>query len=215
MDPAALEPLAAGRVGAWRVQLQRALQGEADADVPCDGCTACCRSSQFVPVLADEADARAAIPAELLFPMPGRTDAGLLGYTDEGHCPMLVEDRCTIYEHRPRACRVYDCRAFAATGVDPDADAQPDIAARVRRWRFEVLDDDDRATLDALQAAGRWVHDHGDELPAALAPTTQVHRALLAFELHAAFGPGPDRPPLEGLIAALEARFGQPTPDRP
>ena len=37
------------------------------------------------------------------------------------------------YEDRPLACRTYDCRVYAATGVAPD---RADIAAQVRRWKF-------------------------------------------------------------------------------
>ena len=34
---------------------------------------------------------------------------------------MLVDGRCSIYEHRPRTCRTYDCRIFTATGLDVGA----------------------------------------------------------------------------------------------
>jgi hypothetical protein len=206
-DPADDTFLDAGRPAPWRTAMEAALDG-ADAHVPCAGCTACCRASQFIPVHPDEADALAALPAELLFPMPGRPDVRLLGYTEEGHCPMLVDDRCTVYEHRPRACRAYDCRVFTATGVAPDAELQPAVAARVGRWRFDVVDADDRAVLAALQAAGRWVEQHGATLAPAVAPVTAVQRALLALELHGAFLDGPDRPSVEALVAALEVRLG-------
>jgi hypothetical protein len=200
-------PLDAGRVASWLASMDAALNGDAESDVPCDGCTACCRSSTFVPVLPDDAGALAAIPADLLFPLPGRPEVRVMGYDDDGHCPMLVDDRCSIYAQRPRACRVYDCRAFAATGVEPDVDSQPAVAARVRRWRFDVVDDADRAAVAALQAAGRWIAGHEAELSAEVAPTTAVHRAMLAFELHPAFLPGPDGPTVAALLTALEARF--------
>ena len=29
---------------------------------------------------------------------------------------------CSIYDHRPRTCRTFDCRVFAAAGVAVDAD---------------------------------------------------------------------------------------------
>ena len=38
--------------------------------------------------------------------------------TSAGHCPMLVDGRCSIYEHRPRTCRTYDCRVFPAAGLE-------------------------------------------------------------------------------------------------
>ena len=146
-------PLSAGPFSAWHAGIGRAVRGEADADVPCDGCTACCRSSQFVGIAPDETDTLAHIPPELLFPAP-RMPAGhlVLGYDERGWCPMLTERGCSIYEHRPRACRTYDCRIFAATGIEPDDDDGP-VAARARRWRFEHPSDGDRAEHAALRAA--------------------------------------------------------------
>jgi Fe-S-cluster containining protein len=147
------QDLPAGDFSAWLDGMQSALRGEGDSDVPCAGCTACCTSSQFVHIEPDEADTLAHIPPELLFPAP-RMPRGhvLLGYDEHGHCPMLIDNRCSIYEHRPRACRTYDCRIFAATGVAVDDD-KPEIARRVRRWRFTYPTDADRTRQIALRAA--------------------------------------------------------------
>ena len=38
----------AGEFGAWLDGMQAALRGEADSDVPCGSCTACCRSGATV-----------------------------------------------------------------------------------------------------------------------------------------------------------------------
>ena len=117
--------------------------------VPCGACTACCTSSQFVHIEPDETETLAHVPAALRFPAPGLPKGHVvLGYDERGHCPMLVDGACSIYEHRPRTCRTYDCRVFAVTGVEPEG--QPAIAARVREWRFEI---DDRERWDAVRAA--------------------------------------------------------------
>ena len=94
--------LSAGNFSSWLGEMQDALRGERESDVPCDGCTACCTSSQFVHIAPDETDTLAHIPPELLFPAP-RMPPGhvLMGYDEHGHCPMLVDNRCSIYEHRP------------------------------------------------------------------------------------------------------------------
>lgn len=118
----------------WREEFRRALQlGEATS-VPCAGCTACCRSSQFVHIEPDEVETLAHIDPALLFPAPGRP-AGhvVMGYDGDGCCPMLSAAGCRIYEHRPRTCRTYDCRVFAAAGVVAD---QPLVAGRAATWRF-------------------------------------------------------------------------------
>ena len=119
-----------------------------DADVPCGACTACCTSSQFVHIAPDETETLAHIPGELRFRAPGLPKGHfVLGYDERGHCPMLVDGDCSIYEHRPRTCRTYDCRVFTVTGVVPD---QPAIAERAGDWEFEI---DDSPRWDAVRAA--------------------------------------------------------------
>jgi uncharacterized protein len=153
--------LDAGDFSVWLTGMQEALQGERASDVPCHGCTACCTSSQFVLVEPDETETLARIPAALLFPAPRRPRGHVvLGYDERGHCPMLVDGRCSIYEHRPRACRTYDCRVFPAAGVEAD---QPAIARRTRRWRFSYAEPADHDRHDAVRAAAvslRARHDH-------------------------------------------------------
>jgi Fe-S-cluster containining protein len=140
------QTVAAGRFSEWLEQLQ---SGNEMA-VPCGACTACCTSSQFVHIEPDERETLARIPVGLRFPAPGLPEGHVvLGYDEHGQCPMLVDGACSIYEHRPRTCRTYDCRVFAATGVEPDA-SQPDVAARVHEWRFDV---DDQASWNAVRAA--------------------------------------------------------------
>jgi Fe-S-cluster containining protein len=158
--------LSAGPFSAWLRATQAALRGERDAAVPCGDCHACCASAQFVHVAPDEAEALARIPAALQFPAPGRPPGHVvLGYDDAGRCPMLVDGACSIYEHRPRTCRTYDCRVFAAAGVEPQD--QPLIAARVRRWRFEHPGASDRRDHDAVLARARELT--GQSPPSALA----------------------------------------------
>ncbi len=179
--------LAAGDFGSWLAQMQGALRGEHGSDVPCDGCTACCTSSQFVHVGPDETDALAHIPPELLFPAP-RLPRGhmLLGYDDRGHCPMLVDNRCSIYEHRPVTCRTYDCRIFPASALTVDDEEKALIAHQAERWRFSFPARADRDQHDAVRAAATYLRDHPDAVPGGAAGnTTQL--AVLAVEVHQAF----------------------------
>ena len=150
--PADDQPLAAGDFTTWLGDIKRSIRAGATSNVPCGTCTACCTSGQFVHIAPDETATLAAIPTALLFPAPGGpTGHVLLGYDQHGHCPMLVEGACSIYEDRPRTCRAYDCRVFAATGVSPDAD-KPAIAAQARRWRFSYADDSALADATSLKA---------------------------------------------------------------
>jgi Fe-S-cluster containining protein len=163
-------PRAAGDFGAWLTGMQAALRGEQDSDVPCGTCTACCTSSQFVYIEPDETDTLAHIPPESLFPAP-RAPRGhvLMGYDERGHCPMLVDGGCSIYPHRPRTCRTYDCRVFAATGVEVDAedDTKAAIGLRSRRWRFTFPTAADRTAYEATRAAAVSVRKGDDAPPSA------------------------------------------------
>jgi Fe-S-cluster containining protein len=180
--------LDAGEFAAWIEAFLDALRGEQSAAVPCGGCTACCTSAQFVHIGPDETDALAHIPAELLFPAP-RMPPGhkVLGYDRHGRCPMLGETGCSIYEHRPRTCRTYDCRVFAAAGIVPVEDGKHDIARRVRQWRFRHATPDATSRHEAVRAAARFLREHPDLVPPSAAPATTTQLAVRAAQLHAAF----------------------------
>ena len=172
--------LPAGDFASWVTEMQTAIRGERDSDVPCDGCTACCTSSQFVHIEPDETATLARIPAELLFPAPRLTRGHvIMGYDERGHCPMLVDDTCSIYEDRPRACRIYDCRIFAATELPIDGDEKQLIAERVARWRFTHPTQADRDRHDAVRAATRDLQARGERNP------TEI--AVRAIETHEEF----------------------------
>jgi len=138
----------AGGFADWILAMQRGMRTGEGSDVPCGGCVACCTSGQLVPVDEDE---RAALPAHAVV----ETAAGtVLARTEDGACLSLVQNRCTVYESRPSACRIYDCRIFPATGLEPEDD-KPAIREQAGRWRFRIETDDDRrrhvATRSAVQ----------------------------------------------------------------
>ena len=169
------------------IAIQGAIRGERGSDVPCGGCTACCTSSQFVHIGPDETDTLAHIPEELLFPAP-RLPPGhvLLGYDERGHCPMLIDNRCSIYEHRPQTCRTYDCRIFPATGLQPDDD-QVLIAGQARRWQFGFPTEAGRNQGAAVRAAAAFLGEHRGQLPDGAVPASRSQVAALAIEIHDAF----------------------------
>jgi hypothetical protein len=177
--------LPAGAFASWLRGMQVALRGESAADVACGACTACCASSQFVHIAPDETDALAHIPKRLLFRAP-RMPRGhvLLGYDERGRCPMLTDAGCSIYEHRPRTCRTYDCRIFTATGLSVD-DGDPDktaIARQARRWAFTFPTDDDRRRHAAVADAITALQAGGPTGPASI-----TELAVRAVEIHEEF----------------------------
>jgi Fe-S-cluster containining protein len=200
-------PLAAGDFASWVGEMQGAIGGEHESRVPCAGCTACCTSSQFVHIEPDETDTLAHIPAELLFPAPHRPRGHvLLGYDERGHCPMLVDNACSIYERRPRTCRVYDCRIFPAAGVElePDGD-QALIAQRARRWVFGFPTPDDHIRSEAVRAAATFLRDNPELFADAVGAPNATARAVLAAELHHLF--------LRSDEATGAMTIGAPSPD--
>jgi uncharacterized protein len=180
------QTLMAGEFSSWAVGMQAAILGQGDSDVPCGGCTACCTSSQFVHISPDETDALSHIPADLVFPAP-RLPLGhvLLGYDEQGHCPMLVDDQCSIYEHRPRTCRTYDCRILPAAGLEGEDDTSM-IAQRARRWLFSYPTPADEIEHDAVRAAASFLAEHREEIPS-IVPDSAIQRTVLAVQIHHAF----------------------------
>jgi Fe-S-cluster containining protein len=185
-DDATANPLPAGRFSSWLTKTEAAIRAEGEAEVPCAGCTACCRSSQFIHIDPDESETLARIPPELLSPAP-RSSSGqlVLGFDEHGRCPMLLDDRCSIYEHRPRTCRAYDCRIFAATGVEVDDKFL--IARQVRRWEFAFPTEEDQIRRDAVRAAAAFLDRHPDLWPAPGAPVNSTQVAAAAIAIHGAF----------------------------
>ena len=180
--------LSAGDFSSWMIEMQSAIRGERGSDVPCGRCTACCTSSQFIHIGPDETDTLAHVPAELLFPAP-RLPSGhvLLGYDQRGHCPMLIDNHCSIYEHRPRTCRTYDCRVFPAAGLEPDSDDKALIAQQVRRWRFGLASPADENQHDAVRAAATFLSEHAELVPGGVAAMTTTQLAVMAIEVHDCF----------------------------
>jgi uncharacterized protein len=204
--------LEAGEFSAWADRARDAQFGDADAAVPCAGCTACCRSSFFVHIGPDEAATLRRIPPALLVRAPGLPPGHkVLGYDERGHCPMLVDDRCSIYEDRPQTCRKFDCRVLAAAGLQPDGPGQDALAERVRRWRFDVDDEHDRGARDAVRAAVAFLEAHPECFEPGRNPVNAVQRSVTALAVYELFLDTDGRvvePDVDAVRAAL-ARLPQ------
>jgi Fe-S-cluster containining protein len=180
--------VAAGDFGPWVKRMQVVIRSHAGSEVPCAGCTACCTSSQFIHIGPEETDTLSRIPPELLFPAP-RLPHGhvLLGCDQNGHCPMLINQQCSIYEDRPQTCRTYDCRVFPASGVELRGHEQTRIANQARQWRFSHPDPDELIEHDAVRAAATFLDHHHHLLPEGTAPSNETQLAVLAIRMHDLF----------------------------
>jgi hypothetical protein len=173
--------LPAGAFSSWLRRARITHLEDSGADVPCDGCTACCTSSYFVHIGPDETQTLARIPAELLFAAPDLPEGNvLLGYDEDGRCPMLRDDACSIYAYRPLTCRNYDCRVYAAASIDADRAL---ITQRTRRWSFSYPTVDDRRQHSAVQAAATFVQEHAECFPGGAVPGDPARVALLAIKV--------------------------------
>lgn len=91
---------------------------------------------------------------------------------------MLVDDRCSIYEHRPSACRVFDCRIYPAAGTRaPDG-----IRHQSRRWLFDASGQRGQSLLKGLQRAARFLSENPGCFSTA-APNSGTQLALEAIKV--------------------------------
>lgn len=178
--------LPAGSFSDWLRGAEASLRSRtAGVEVPCVSCRGCCRSSMFIHVGPEEKETIRWIPRALLFPAPGLPEGHLLmGYDDRGQCPMLVDSKCSIYEHRPQTCRDYDCRLLAATGVPADEHRQPEIAQRVAEWVFAYETDEERAEHTALQRAAAFLENNRGLFPEGSLPGQPGPLAALAVRVY-------------------------------
>jgi Fe-S-cluster containining protein len=179
----------AGEFSEWLRGTEASLRsGNGGSDVPCGACRGCCRSSMFIHITPEETQTLQRIPGALLFPAPGLPKGHvLMGYGDKGQCPMLVDNRCSIYEHRPRTCRDYDCRVFAATGVSVDERTQAEIARRVEAWAFDYGSQESHEEHRMLREAAAFLQKNRDLFPLGSLPSYPVQLAALAVRIYRVF----------------------------
>jgi len=178
----------AGPFGAWLAAARASLRGEGRGmEVPCGDCVGCCTSSLFVHVRPDESETLAVIPKRLLVRAP-RQPRGhmLLGFAEDGACPMFTAGACSIYARRPRTCRDYDCRMFAAAGIDA-GDGKHVINERVRAWEFSYEGEAERRAHDAVRAAAAFIRDERGSFPGGAAPSSPDQIAVLALQVYELF----------------------------
>jgi Fe-S-cluster containining protein len=142
----------------------------------------------FIHIRPEEQQTLKHIPRALLFPAPGLPKGHvLMGYGDNGQCPMLVGDECSIYEYRPQTCRDYDCRIFAATGVPVDEQTQAEIARRVKAWVFHYESEASREEHVILKEAAGFLQRNRDLFPPGSLPNYPVQLAALAVRVYRLF----------------------------
>lgn len=193
----------AGPFGAWLQQMRAVLRGQQDADVPCAGCVGCCVSSYPIPLRPDDSVALDRVPAAQLSLPAGGGLARMLPRQD-GSCPMLTAGRCDIYAARPRTCRDYDCRIYAAAGWQPDGQ-RPVIQQRVSEWDFTFEDQQARLQARAVRRAAGFIRNNAPLFPPGLRAHSATAAAVLAIKVYELFITVPQQDPVTLVPAVLAA----------
>jgi Fe-S-cluster containining protein len=176
--------IAAGDFDLWLKQMCASLHGAAaGTDVPCGDCVGCCISSYPVPIRpSDGLDA--VVPDEHIVQVSA--SSRIMVPRDDGTCPMLQNKRCSIYARRPETCRDYDCRIFAAAGIEAGGAERTLVNERVRAWRFVYATPQSRLTHEAIKAAARFIRNHTDAFTGR-PPTAPTGIAVLAVKSFTVF----------------------------
>ena len=90
------------------VNLTAIISDEAISDVPCNGCTLCCQ--KLVPFLSPDELNSGKYPISLVNSNDNNDPTITLFKNKHGGCSLLIDNKCSIYEDRPLACRQFDCR---------------------------------------------------------------------------------------------------------
>jgi len=77
----------------------------------------------------------------------------------EGLCVYLVDHKCSIYDKRPQACRHFDCRLIALSGLTHE---EPEVADAVANWdmRKFIRSAQDSETIGRIRKAVRVVMEN-------------------------------------------------------
>jgi hypothetical protein len=178
----------AGTFLTWLEGFRASLLGNEGSEVPCGDCRGCCISGYSVQVRRHDEGARALIPAELLVSAPGFARGDLtMAARPDGTCPMLRSNECSIYASRPQTCRDYDCRVFAAAGVEPGGPDKVVINRRVRQWLFSYPTESDRKAHDAVIATAAFIRAKRSSFPGQRAPVGPSGVSVLACESYGVF----------------------------
>jgi uncharacterized protein len=172
----------AGPFGAWLAQFVACLRGDGGTDVPCGTCVGCCVSGYPVPIRSSDA-LDDLLPSEYVVPITrvSTNVSKMLVARADGTCPMLQPSGCSIYSRRPLTCRDYDCRVFAAAGIDAGGAERYVINQRVRAWRFTYETELEERQHEAIKNAARFIRENGAAF-AGRAPTAPSGIAVLSIK---------------------------------
>jgi Fe-S-cluster containining protein len=184
--------------------MRASLAGGPGMEVACGDCVGCCTSSYYIKVRPHEIRALERIGATHLEADTLPDGSRLMGFAPNGHCHMFVDGRCSIYSDRPETCRTYDCRVYAAAGIEA-GEGRTMINERIADWEFDFVDEQDREAYRAVRAAAAYLRQHPVRFPNGRIPSRPAEIAVLAIKSYEVFldPPHDDREIAAGIIAAV------------
>lgn len=192
--------LVAGGFSQWLRAMRASLAGGAGMDVACGDCVGCCTSSYYIKVRSHEWQALARIGEQHLEREPTPDGSRLMGFSSNGHCRMFQAGGCSIYTDRPETCRTYDCRIYAAAGIDAGEERET-INRRIAAWRFDYPTAEDWREHRAVMAAASYLRQHPVRFPSGRIPSRPAEIAVLAVKTYEVFLEPPDTD--QQIVAAI------------
>ncbi len=174
----------AGEFSIWLSDFRHSLLSHTPMDVPCGNCNACCISSMFVQIDDSETDTLCQISQDLF--IKNAAGAKILGHDHSGRCVMYSGEFCTIYKYRPLACRQFDCRIYAASGLNPIAQSKDKISQQVRQWSFSYDSNESRQKHQAVKRTAQFIQDFPEHFPGGRTPTEAIQIALVTIKSYKA-----------------------------
>lgn len=93
------------------INLSSVVSDDPIVEVPCGDCSLCCRLS---PYLTPEKISSGKYPMSFVQPneieIQNNIGPKVILFRKNNSCGMLLNNKCSIYEDRPFACRQFDCR---------------------------------------------------------------------------------------------------------
>ena len=203
------EQIDAGDFGTWYTNIRRTLATGCGIDVPCGDCRGCCSAGRFIHLTPADRQAHAVIPRDYIIPAPGMAAGNaVLGYRDDGCCPLLNAGNCSIYSSRPATCRIFDCRVLAAAGLRMYGRWAERINQRIGRWAFAFATGEDQRRFDAVRQAATFIRTNASAFPGGRVPTSPGDLAVLAIKVAEVFLSSPamdSRHLVQAIIAESRA----------
>jgi hypothetical protein len=122
--------------------------------------------------------------------LPGLLHLGVLCPDTPARCGGAGADSCGAAGQcgsRPQTCRDYDCRVFAAAGVEPGGPEKLVINRRVRQWLFSYPTELDRNSHQAVRATAAFIRAKRSSFPGQRAPVGPSGVSVLACESYSVF----------------------------